>query len=79
MGSCLFFRDYLILSHLTEATTKNIYNYVNHYGLFLLTRSTYSNQHHVWKEIYLPNASNFKTRRFLVVAGFVSKMITKVN
>ena len=65
----MFYKNYLIVSHLNDYITKNIYNYVNHYGLFILSISGSANQYHIWKEIKLSDESN--SRHYLVITGLV--------
>lgn len=77
IGSCLFYKDYLITTHLNRSRTISIYNYCEHYGFFNLIRNGCINQTVVWKEIYLPDLNNGRrnkigeTRHFLVLIALV--------
>ncbi len=69
-GGCLFYRNYLIATHLTSKLTKSIFDYCEHYGLFNLVTNGPTNQLHVWKEVYVENESTMPSSRFfLVVIG----------
>ncbi len=74
-GCCIFYKDYLIATHLNDELTRSVYYYAEHYDLFNMIRRGNSGQFHIWKEISLelnkqdPQSSD---RYFLVLVGYVS-------
>jgi len=69
-GGCLFYKDYLIATHLTTCLTKSIYDYCEHYGLFNMVINGPTNQFHVWKEIFIEFEGKMSSSRFfLIVTG----------
>jgi hypothetical protein len=70
-GSCLFFRDYLLVTHLNSSITKSVYEFCAHYDLFALTKNGNTNQFHIWKEVHLAKKATPKPRHFLIIVILV--------
>lgn len=72
-GSVLFYKDYLVSTHLSKSLTKRVHEYCEHYGLFNMVRNGSTNQFHIWKEIFVDslNTENKadKSRHFLIISG----------
>ena len=74
MGSCLFYKDNLISTHLAHDVTKNIHDYCEHYGLFNLVKNGNTDHFHIWREISIEGAYK-ASRCFLIISGLVSYFI----
>lgn len=74
-GCCIFYKDYLIGTHLNDELTRSVYYYAEHYDLFNMIRRGNSGQFHIWKEISLglnKHDQQRNDRYFLVLVGYVS-------
>ncbi|CAF0843916.1 unnamed protein product [Brachionus calyciflorus] len=81
IGSCLFFQNYLLVSHFDEMLTKQVFNFCDHYNLFDSLRNGNKNHFRIWKEIELNNKKNGE-RHFLIIVSlrdFMAAMIIEAG
>ncbi|CAF2939452.1 unnamed protein product [Rotaria sp. Silwood2] len=68
-GSILFHRNHLLISHLSNETTIDIYRFLIHYGHLNLSQFYYDTWHLLlFKEIF-PSGYESKQRSFLIVCS----------
>jgi hypothetical protein len=70
LGCCLFYKHHTLVTHLSVEQTKQIYNYCDNYGLFILSSNLISNEIQVWKEVYC-NKKEAINRNYMILIGCV--------
>lgn len=76
-GSCLFFKDFLIATHLNKTITNNVYEFGVHFNLFNLTRNGNTNVFHIWREVHLGQVPS-STRHFMIIVIMVDFYLNKL-
>ncbi|CAN7991956.1 unnamed protein product [Ixodes pacificus] len=74
LGSCVFYKGYLLANHLTKADLENVFLYCRHYQLLSLMQEEYVGQVVVWKEVFLPQ-SQTENRNFLLITGLKHSLL----
>lgn len=78
IGTCLFYKDNLVCSHLTKRNLSDVVLFLQYHWLFLLTKNEKLKKLVIWKEICLDENESrgsqacslpFNTRCFLLIVG----------
>ncbi|XP_075551760.1 inturned planar cell polarity protein [Dermacentor variabilis] len=74
LGSCAFYKGFLLGNHLPRDYLESVFLYCRHYQLLTLTKEESVGQVVVWKEIYLQD--DFATvRHFVLIVGLKHSLI----
>ncbi|CAN7993778.1 unnamed protein product, partial [Ixodes hexagonus] len=74
LGSCVFYKGYLLANHLSKADLENVFLYCRHYQLLSLMQEECVGQVVVWKEVFLPQ-SETENRNFLLITGLKHSLL----